>query len=75
MTARTEAVGSPGGPTRGSSNAVDSLEPDGAQTGALLDELTEVVGGARHEARFIVDEALADGRGYSAARCRTGRRG
>ena len=31
--------------------------------GALLDELTAVVGGARHEARFIVDEALAVGPG------------
>ena len=54
MTARTEAVRSPG-----ASDAVVFLEPDGVATGALLDELTAVVGGARHEARFIVDEALA----------------
>jgi release factor glutamine methyltransferase len=54
VTARTEAVGSPG-----ASDAVVFLEPDGVATGALLDELTAVVGGARHEARFIVDEALA----------------
>ena len=63
MTARTEAARSPGASARGSSDAVDSLEPDGAATGALLDELTAVVGGARHEARFIVDEALAVGPG------------
>jgi release factor glutamine methyltransferase len=63
VTARTEAARSPGASARGSSDAVDSLEPDGAATGALLDELTAVVGGARHEARFIVDEALASAAG------------
>jgi release factor glutamine methyltransferase len=35
----------------------------GVETGALLHELTAVVGGARHEARFILDEALAVGPG------------
>ncbi len=47
----------------GSSDEVALPEPDGIATGALLDELTVVVGGARHEARFIVDEALDVGPG------------
>jgi release factor glutamine methyltransferase len=63
VTARTEAARSPGASARGSSDAVASPAPGGAATGALLDELTAVVGGARHEARFIVDEALAVGPG------------
>ena len=75
MTARPQAVGSPRPPARGSSNAVAFLEPGGVETGALLDELTAVVGGARHEARFIVDEALAVAPRGPAARSRAGRRG
>ena len=63
MTARTEAVGSPGASAQGSSDEVALPEPDGIATGALLHELTVVVGGARHEARFIVDEALDVGAG------------
>jgi release factor glutamine methyltransferase len=31
----------------------------GVATGALVDELATVLGGARHEARFVVDEVLA----------------
>jgi release factor glutamine methyltransferase len=42
---------------------MEAVGSSGAETGALLDELTAVVGGARHEARFIVDEALAVGPG------------
>jgi release factor glutamine methyltransferase len=38
-------------------------DPGGAETAALVDELTAVLGGARHEARFIVDEALGAGAG------------
>ena len=65
MTARTEAVGSPGPYERRTSNAPAGVEPGGVDGGVLLDELTVVVGGARHEARFIVDEALALGPGVS----------
>jgi release factor glutamine methyltransferase len=36
---------------------------DDVATRALVDELTGVLGGARHEARFIVDEVLALGPG------------
>jgi release factor glutamine methyltransferase len=40
-----------------------TLAPEGVETRALVDELAAVVGGARHEARFIVDEVLALPRG------------
>jgi release factor glutamine methyltransferase len=63
VTARPQAARSPRPPARGPSNAVASPVPDCVEPGALLDELTAVVGGARHEARFIVDEALAVGPG------------
>ena len=63
MTACTAAVASPGPSEPGTSTAPEGLEPDGVETGVLLDELTAAVGGARHEARFIVDEALAAGPG------------
>jgi release factor glutamine methyltransferase len=35
-----------------------AARPAGVETRALLDELTAALGGARHEARFIVDEVL-----------------
>jgi release factor glutamine methyltransferase len=38
---------------------------DDVATRALLDELTGVLGGARHEARFIIDEVLALGPGLA----------
>lgn len=40
-----------------------ALAPGDVETRALVDELAAVVGGARHEARFIVDEVLALPRG------------
>jgi release factor glutamine methyltransferase len=61
VTACTEVVGADGAYGRRAPQARAALEPGGAETAALLDELTVVVGGARHEARFIVDEALAVG--------------
>lgn len=39
----------------------EGLDVAGVETRALVDELTPVVGGARHEARFIVDEVLVGG--------------
>jgi release factor glutamine methyltransferase len=47
--------------------APDAIEP-GVETRALLDELALLLGGsaARHEARFIVDEALGGGAGTGA---------
>jgi release factor glutamine methyltransferase len=59
----TGAVEADGACGRRASTAGAGLEPGGAETAALLDELTVVVGGARHEARFIVDAALAAGPG------------
>jgi release factor glutamine methyltransferase len=41
------------------SNVATAPGPGGIATRALVDELAPVVGGARHEARFIVDEVLA----------------
>ena len=46
--------------------------PGGVETRALVDELASVVGEARHEARFIVDEVLELRRGASPARRRAG---
>jgi release factor glutamine methyltransferase len=54
VTARAGATGSPGRPSPAAPPDGDSGEVEAA---ALVDELTAVVGGARHEARFIVDEA------------------
>ena len=61
MTPCALAVGSTGPYERRTSNAPAGLEPGGVDRSALQAELTAVVGGARHEARFIVDEALARG--------------
>lgn len=60
----TIAVGTAGPPARPSPDATDaSAGADEVETRALGDELTAVLGGARHEARFIVDEVLALGPG------------
>ena len=75
MTARPQAVGSPRQPALRSSNAAAFLEPGSAERAVLLDELTAVVGGARHEARFIVDEVLAVGPGDPRPARRAGRSG
>ena len=76
MTARTEAVGSPGA---AGAEVVERGRPASSRVvprrAVLLDELTAVVGGARHEARFIVDEALAVGPGATRPGRRAGRRG
>jgi release factor glutamine methyltransferase len=39
----------------------DGATPGGVATAVLVDELSALVGGARHEARFIVDEVLGAG--------------
>jgi release factor glutamine methyltransferase len=58
------AAGTAGPPARSSPDAaVPSAGADGVETRVLLDELAGVVGGARHEARFIVDEVLDVGPG------------
>ncbi len=40
-----------------------AAEPGAADTAALVEELATVLGGARHEARFIVEEVLGADRG------------
>ena len=72
MTARAGATGSPGRP---SPAAPPDGDPGEVEAAALVDELTAVVGGARHEARFIVDEALVPLARWTAGHDGAGRRG
>jgi release factor glutamine methyltransferase len=60
----TVAAGTAGPPARSSPDAADASAGAGdVGTRALGDELTAVLGGARHDAHFIVDEVLAVGPG------------
>jgi release factor glutamine methyltransferase len=65
VTTRVGATQSPGRPAPPAPSGAD---PDGVEAAALVDELTAVVGGARHEARFIVGEALGAAPGAGAPR-------
>ncbi len=65
MSARAASAGRPAGPPREPAPPAGST-PGVVATGLLVEELTAVVGGARHEARFIVDEALGGGAGGAA---------
>ena len=55
MSAAAGAAGASAGPMPERQAAA---APGSVATGAFVEELTAVVGGARHEARFIVDEVL-----------------
>jgi release factor glutamine methyltransferase len=55
----TAPAGAAGPSARPSPNEPAGAGPAGVETGALVDELAAALGGARHEARFIVDEVLS----------------
>ena len=54
----TGPAGAAGPSARPAPDVPGSPEREGVPVRVLLDELTAVLGGARHEARFIVDEVL-----------------